>query len=427
MQSKALAVGADLCPCFAGLHRLGLWPSQPAGPATGGDVWRGVAAWLHASLLTVAHLVLPVTLAGNFLNCHFDSLDLFATNVFLFCGMGGVSLKALLFALDKRRFDRLLVQLQQTQMLFVDNAGARERCRKIATRLYNTQHSVSRFAVLAWVTMPAASGLFSGDAAAAWELPMPLCVSGVDVSLSPHYELLYVMQASCLFVAAEGMVLLDASHLTLMLNIAAELEVLNHNLVSIKGTERPKEEKCYHTNDRYPYSNDKRLNSNSSSADDTYVQLVDNIKHHQHIIRRARELESLMSGPTLVHLFYNLICISLSIVSVAVLLQTGGYKPMILKIMFVIAVFVSQLGFFCILGNNVIEQSEQLMMSAYSSYWPDANPRFKKTLLIFMTRALQPLQLRVGKLYPLSKETYLQILNASYSLFNLVLQTNGRN
>ncbi|XP_049853516.1 uncharacterized protein LOC126334848 [Schistocerca gregaria] len=299
MQSKALAVGAGLCPSFAGLHRLGLWTSEPAGPPAGGDVWRGAAAWLHAGLLTVAHLVLPVTLAGNFLNCHFDSLDLFATNVFLFSGMGGVSLKALLFALDKRRFDRLLVRLQQTQMLFVDNAGARERCRKIATRLYNTHHSVSRFAVLVWVTVPAASGLLSGDAAAAWELPMPLCVPGADVSLSPHYELLYVVQASCLFVAAEGMVLLDASLLTLMLNIAAELEVLNDNLVSIKRTERPKDEKCYQSNDRHPYSNDKRLNSNSSSADDTYVQLVDNIKHHQHIIspRPPRTEPATRDGP----------------------------------------------------------------------------------------------------------------------------------
>nr|ALD51455.1 odorant receptor 93 [Locusta migratoria] len=373
---------------------------------------------LRAALLAAAHLVLPVTLSVNFLSCRFDSLDLLATNIFLLSGMAGVSSKALLFVLDRERFELLLLRLQRTRMRFPDNSGARERRRRMATRVYYAQHGSAQLVVLLWVSVPGVTALVSGEGR---ELPMPLCppATAADVHLSPCFELIYALQAACLFVAVEGMISLDSSYLTLMLNIATELEVLNDNLVSIRSGRLPEDKKCSQLSDQSP--------SNPAHEDDMYFQLVENIKHHQHIISRAQELESVMSGPTFVHLFYSLVCISLSIVSVTVLLQTEGYTPKILKITFVIVVFVSQLGFFCILGNNVIEQSERLLVSAYSSYWPGAQPRFQRALLVLMLRARHPLHISVAKLYPLSKETYLQILNASYTLFNLVFQTNGRN
>nr|QAB43924.1 olfactory receptor OR45 [Oedaleus asiaticus] len=73
----------------------------------------------------------------------------------------------------------------------------------------------------------------------------------------------------------------------------------------------------------------------------------------------------------------------------------------------------------------VIDQSERLRSSAYSCGWPDADGRFKRALLILVFRTSQPLEIVVGKLIHLSNETFLQVLNISYTLINLLYQFQG--
>ncbi|XP_046992515.1 uncharacterized protein LOC124605072 [Schistocerca americana] len=97
------------------------------------------------------------------------------------------------------------------------------------------------------------------------------------------------------------------------------------------------------------------------------------------------------------------------------------------KMMCAFAIYTYQTGLFCLIGQTIIDQSERLVNSAFSCAWPDADARFKRSLSVFMVRSARLLEIRVGKMYTLSRETFLQILNGSYRLFNLLYQTNLEN
>ncbi|XP_049790845.1 odorant receptor 43a-like [Schistocerca nitens] len=68
----------------------------------------------------------------------------------------------------------------------------------------------------------------------------------------------------------------------------------------------------------------------------------------------------------------------------------------------------------------VNDQSERLMDSAYSSAWVDFDARSRRSLLTFSMVVGQPLKIKVGKMYTLNKETFLQVLNGSYAMFNML-------
>ncbi|XP_049784171.1 uncharacterized protein LOC126186457 [Schistocerca cancellata] len=74
----------------------------------------------------------------------------------------------------------------------------------------------------------------------------------------------------------------------------------------------------------------------------------------------------------------------------------------------------------------VYMQGEQLTASAFSGDWPEGDARMRKALLVLMLRSSRPLKLTVGKLYVLSRHTFLQILNGSYTLFNMLYQVQTK-
>ncbi|XP_046981226.1 odorant receptor coreceptor-like [Schistocerca americana] len=86
---------------------------------------------------------------------------------------------------------------------------------------------------------------------------------------------------------------------------------------------------------------------------------------------------------------------------------------------------LGETGMYCIFGQMVVNQSERLRQSAYSCSWVGAEAPFKQALVIFVMRTLQPLEFSVGKLIKLSSETFLKILNSSYTLINLLYQFQG--
>nr|QAB43880.1 olfactory receptor OR1 [Oedaleus asiaticus] len=87
--------------------------------------------------------------------------------------------------------------------------------------------------------------------------------------------------------------------------------------------------------------------------------------------------------------------------------------------------FISETAIYCGFGHVIVQQSERLANSAFSCNWPDGNARFKRSVLIFMLRASQPLEITVGKTYSLSRQTLLQVLNGAYALFNMLYRLNS--
>ncbi|XP_047100392.1 odorant receptor 43a-like [Schistocerca piceifrons] len=83
-------------------------------------------------------------------------------------------------------------------------------------------------------------------------------------------------------------------------------------------------------------------------------------------------------------------------------------------------------GSYCVFGQVVTDQSEKLIHSAYSCGWMDCDTRFRRNLLTFCMGARRPLEITVGRMSKLSKETFLQVLNGAYAMFNMLygLQSN---
>ncbi|XP_049811914.1 odorant receptor Or2-like [Schistocerca nitens] len=81
---------------------------------------------------------------------------------------------------------------------------------------------------------------------------------------------------------------------------------------------------------------------------------------------------------------------------------------------------------YCWYGNELLEQSDALRLSAYSCAWPGAGGRFQRSLCIVMARVQRPLCLTAAKLYKISRQTFLVLLKGSYTYFALLHQMNDR-
>ncbi|XP_049794576.1 putative odorant receptor 71a [Schistocerca nitens] len=130
-----------------------------------------------------------------------------------------------------------------------------------------------------------------------------------------------------------------------------------------------------------------------------------------------------MSRAVFVLLLCNVLCICLHIFSTIVLLQETMDPVETIKLLTGFSLFAYQTALFCLVGQRIIDQSERLVHSAFSCGWPDGDGRCKRLLLVFCLRSSRAASLKVGLLYPLSKEMVIQVLNTSYTLFNFLYHT----
>ncbi|XP_014487704.1 PREDICTED: odorant receptor Or2-like [Dinoponera quadriceps] len=79
---------------------------------------------------------------------------------------------------------------------------------------------------------------------------------------------------------------------------------------------------------------------------------------------------------------------------------------------------------YCWFGNEVKLKSMELSESIYKMEWPDYSNNVKKGFLIIMNRAtLIPIKFTSAYIIPLNLETFVTVIKTSYSIFNLMRQT----
>lgn len=92
---------------------------------------------------------------------------------------------------------------------------------------------------------------------------------------------------------------------------------------------------------------------------------------------------------------------------------TESFSEFSFYLTFIVALVV-QIFLPCFLGNEMIFASNDLMNSAYNSSWEVMSIRYRKLLLILMERLKQRSRILVGKLFPLSLDTFTSV-NIFYS------------
>ncbi|XP_066594341.1 uncharacterized protein [Prorops nasuta] len=211
-----------------------------------------------------------------------------------------------------------------------------------------------------------------------------------------HHSIVYfnggLMNASC-----------DIIFPGLLLNICNQLEILKlrfHQLTRIQQ------------------------NNNQLSEDQLTIQerqqLIICVKHHIHIFKYARELNKIFSPILFGHFFIHILLICSIIYQLSVEQQSVIFLSNLLYLSIVFA----QVFFYCWFGNEVILSSLDFSSAIYSMDWGKLTLRGQKDLLIVLLRTKTPIKFTSSFLVNLSNDSFVNIIKASYSVFNLMRRTN---
>ncbi|XP_049792674.1 odorant receptor Or1-like [Schistocerca nitens] len=288
-----------------------------------------------------------------------------------------------------------------------------------------------------WVVSPLlSSGVQKEGQENQRQLPVPLWLPG-DIHSSPMYELLYVTQIFCLTLTAEVTMCLDVFFVRLMMMIAAEIEVLNHNISTmrdfhlnsaisdnhlrgLKGSELPS--MVSDRDQSFPAADNTTQNGSDMEM---FSRLVKNVLHHQTVLRSVSLLQTSMNISIFILLFINMANLCSNMFVTCGLLQRDGSLTKATKALFTIPPVLFQTGMYCIFGQITTDQSEKLSDSAFGCGWINCDAHFKRNLIILMMMVGRPVEITVGKTCQLSKQMLLQVLNGTYVLLNMLFQVHS--
>nr|QJX74349.1 odorant receptor 72 [Ceracris kiangsu] len=371
---------------------------------------------------------------------------------------GAWAIRAVMFMQKRRRLQRLLVTLLDTRKRYAEEVpGIRKRYDRSAAILFFAWQMLPLTAISLWALEPAtapAETVVVGNATVVLRREPLVLWLPIDTQQSPAYEGIFALQVVGIATVSEVSVLLDIFFVTLMIHVTAEIAVLNANVTRIRLSRLSgKARQPYGSADatavgQQSYKGGGQLADGdgptgwsaagtghlsdktlfySQDMEDTqrrlYASLKTNIQHHQAIILCVNELEAGMSDSTYVTLAVNALTICLHAFGFVELFQGGGKGPAVVKRLLACPIYMGQTALFCLYGQSLIDHSERLLDSAFSCGWPAGDRRFCSALIIFMQQASQPLKIRVGKIVTLSRNSFLQIMNVSYTIFNMLLNT----
>ncbi|CAG9860768.1 unnamed protein product [Phyllotreta striolata] len=143
-----------------------------------------------------------------------------------------------------------------------------------------------------------------------------------------------------------------------------------------------------------------------------YDQIVQCIKVYEAVNGYVQEMENMYS----VGIFMQLIVVSL-IFSICAynLTNVSSFLYAIYILSFTIPMVITMYAF-CYTGALLIEESTSIADAVFKSRWYTFDNKNKKLLLTFIERTKKPIKLKAGKLVDLSLETFVIIMNRSYSL-----------
>ncbi|XP_049840234.1 odorant receptor Or2-like [Schistocerca gregaria] len=242
---------------------------------------------------------------------------------------------------------------------------------------------------------------------------LPFAQHGWDNNTN-YYELSYVVQCVLSTFATQLSNGVDLLFATVMILTAAQMQILTVRIASLK-TE--------YTEVKLEKGLSVMAYQTQNTCDDKmYEKLCQCIGNHQKILRFVKQLEKTMSSIAIMQFCF-------SVLSICVTLFQATYSTdfsSVLKCACYLPVPTGQIFLYCWGAHNITEQAEAVTLAAYSCSWLGASPRFKRALRILMCRAQKPLVLTAAHLYPMSREAFVSVVNASYSFYALLGQMNRR-
>ncbi|XP_049942789.1 uncharacterized protein LOC126419643 [Schistocerca serialis cubense] len=221
----------------------------------------------------------------------------------------GLTCKMFSFSLDGQRLTELLRLLAESRQRFPDKAGHRARYQATAVKLRRFMQVTYRINTAYWLLAPIVRNIMGAisknTSSISRDIPVPIWLP-FDARSSPVYEILYSLELAFGFAMSETTVLIDGSLIALILQVAAELAVLNDNLAAgvtptlkqspsgVTITESIVQESYVQVLPKSSpflvdgaFSDFLHCRSSTVSEAEIYQQLIGNIQHHQTIIRES--------------------------------------------------------------------------------------------------------------------------------------------
>nr|QKN21025.1 odorant receptor [Bactrocera correcta] len=222
--------------------------------------------------------------------------------------------------------------------------------------------------------------------------PFGVALPGIDVTRSPLYELIYIGQLSFPFTLSSMYMPYVSSFATFSMFGKAALQILQNNLRNLCDDMKSKTE------------------------EELFETLRKNIAYHARIARYVSDFNELVTYMVLIEflLFSCVICSLLFYINITT--STAEKISIVMYIgtmLYVLFTYYWQ-------ANGVLEMSLLVSDAAYEMQWYNCSPHFKRTLLIFIARTQNPLQIRVGQMHPMTMEVFQSLLNNAYSYFTLL-------
>ncbi|KAJ8937123.1 hypothetical protein NQ318_012981 [Aromia moschata] len=228
-----------------------------------------------------------------------------------------------------------------------------------------------------------------------------------DTSTTPAFEITFVFQFIGSIVNALSNISVDTLMSGLIMVVCAQLSILND---SLKNMRKYAEDEL-----REAGTQEGELSLKLQGRMDE--KLIECVVHHRYILEFSNELTFLFTNSILGQFVVSVVIICITLLEIT-LLPWGSLKFFSL----ILYQFCMLLEIFllCYYGNEVIIQvnrlnkylnSTELTKFAYFSDWTDCSIKFKRNLVIFMTRSQMPLKLYAGGFFTLSLETFVKVLS----------------
>ncbi|XP_051173282.1 odorant receptor 67c-like [Leptopilina boulardi] len=145
------------------------------------------------------------------------------------------------------------------------------------------------------------------------------------------------------------------------------------------------------------------------------------VEHHIFIFSIEKEMNKLFGFMVAVQFFVSTANLCTGCFNLTTMKPTS---TQFWSVIFTINSYLVQIFLYCLYGEKVIQKSVSVTDRIYSMDWNSLSKNCKQQLIIIMMRSRKPINLTGASLITMSVETLLKILKTSYSVFNLIRNTN---
>ncbi|XP_049961693.1 odorant receptor 4-like [Schistocerca serialis cubense] len=231
---------------------------------------------------------------------------------------------------------------------------------------------------------------------------------------TPLYQVVFAVVSTGLFYGCFISVSLDGAFCSLMIYVAGHLRFLNFMARNMCSGEQNG------SRNRTPPG--RHVTPATDPEEQMRSRLRECVRYHNDIERLIQRLSTLVGPIMLGQFLADMITVSVSAFVTTTLKADSGW---LFKYGSYLSGIAEQMFLYCWFGDEILAESERLQVSVYSCDWTGGSPRFLRELRIFQCRTGRPLLLTASKFYTITRETFLLLINASYSYFALLNQLNS--